>query len=104
IVPRAGSGTNYNLAQYGAMTQNIAFQPPFANTQTNTTDLTSLTAGNALTLPNGFPGAQSGTVTNNFAVNPNYRLAYVQIWNLAIQRQLPDGILLNTGYHASKGS
>ncbi len=104
MVLRAGYGINYNLAQYGAMIQNFAFQPPFANTQTNTTDLTSLTAGNALTLPNGFPGAQSGTVTNNFAVNPNYRLAYVQIWNLAIQRELPDGIVLNTGYNGSKGT
>jgi hypothetical protein len=75
---RAGYGINYNLAQYGTMIQNFAFQPPFANTATNATDVTALAAGAPLTLANGFP-TTSGTVTNNFAVNPNYRLGYVQI-------------------------
>jgi len=100
---RAGYGINYNLAQYGVMIQNFAFQPPFANTATNSTDVNALTAGSALTLSHGFP-TTSGTVTNNFAVNPNYRLGYVQIWNLDIQRELPGGVVLNTGYNGAKGT
>ena len=103
-VVRAGYGINYNLAQYGTMIQNFAFQPPFANTATNTTDVNGLVGASPLTLANGFPGAPSGTVTNNFAVNPNYRLAYVQIWNLDIQRQLPGGWIMNTGYNGAKGT
>ncbi|HKW32330.1 MAG TPA: TonB-dependent receptor [Candidatus Acidoferrum sp.] len=102
-VVRAGYGINYNLAQYGVMIQNFAFQPPFANTATNTTDSNALISGSALTLANGFP-TTSGTVTNNFAVNPNYRLGYVQIWNLDIQRELPGGVVLNTGYNGAKGT
>jgi hypothetical protein len=103
-VVRAGYGINYNLAQYGTMIQNFAFQPPFANTATNTTDPTGLLSGNPLTLANGFPSASSSTVTNNFAVNPNYKLAYVQIWNLDMQRELPGGIVLNTGYNGAQGA
>src|SRR5438552_3203876 len=103
-VVRAGYGINYNLAQYSAMIQNFAFQPPFANTATNTTDVTGLVGGSPLTLANGFPDAPSGTVTNNFAVNPNYRQAYVQIWNLDIQRELPGGWILSTGYNGAKGT
>ena len=102
-VVRAGYGINYNLAEYGAMIQNFAFQPPFANTATNTTDVSALIAQNALTLANGFP-TTSGTVTNNFAVNPDYRLGYVQIWNFDIQRELPGGVVLNTGYNGAKGT
>jgi trimeric autotransporter adhesin len=102
-VVRAGYGINYNLAQYGAMIQNFAFQPPFANTATNPTDVSALIAGSALTLSNGFP-TTSGVVTNNFAVNRNYRLGYVQIWNLDIQRDLPGGVVLNTGYNGAKGT
>jgi len=102
-VVRAGYGINYNLAQYGAMIQNFAFQPPFANAATNATNVTALTSGSALTLANGFP-TTSGTVTNNFAVNPNYRLGYVQIWNFDIQRELPGGVVLNTGYNGAKGT
>ena len=98
-VVRAGYGINYNLAQYATVVQNFAFQPPFAVTATNVSSAT-----NVLTLQNGFPTASSATVTNNFAVDPNYRLPYVQIWNVDIQRQLPAGILLNVGYNGSKGT
>jgi len=41
-------------------------------------------------------------VTNNFAVNPNYRLGYVQVWNLDIQRELPGGVVMNAGYNGAK--
>ena len=102
-VVRAGYGINYNLAQYGTMIQNFAFQPPFASTATNTTDASALIAGSSLTLSNGFP-TTSGAVTNNFAVDPNYRLGYVQIWNLDIQRELPGGVVLNAGYNGAKGT
>jgi len=97
-VVRAGYGINYNLAQYGAIVQNFAFQPPFAITSTNISSLS-----NVLTFQNGFP-ATNGSVTNNFAVDPNYRLGYVQIWNLDIQRQLPGGVVMNLDYNGSKGT
>jgi hypothetical protein len=63
-----------------------------------------LIGGNPLTLANGFPAAGLNTVTNNFAVNPDYRLGYVQIWNLDIQRELPHGVILNVGYNGAKGT
>src|SRR5579859_1760583 len=97
-VVRAGYGINYNLAQYGAIIQNFAFQPPFAVTSTNVSS-----PSNPLTLQSGFP-ATNLTVTNNFAVDPNYRLGYVQIWNLDLQRQLPAGVVMNLDYNGSKGT
>jgi hypothetical protein len=103
MVVRTGYGINYNLAQYGAMIQNFTFQPPFANTATNTTDVNGLTSASLLTLTSGFP-ATGNTVTNNFAVNPNYRLGYVQIWNLDIQREFPGGVVMNAGYNGAKGT
>src|SRR5205807_2489570 len=103
-VVRAGYGINYNLAQYGTMIQNFAFQPPFANAETNTTNVNGLTSGNPLIITNGFPPPSGSTVTNNFAVNPNYRLGYVQIWNLDLQRELPGGVVMNAGYNGAKGT
>jgi hypothetical protein len=100
-VVRLGYGINYNLAQYGTVIQNFAFQPPFAMTQTNSV---ANPASSDLTLVNGFPGTPSGAVTNNFAINPNYRLGYVQIWNLDIQKTLAHGFLLNAGYSGAKGT
>lgn len=103
-VVRAGYGINYNLSQYTTMIQNFAFQPPFANAATNSTDVTGLTGPAPLTLVNGFPAVSSTTVTNNFAVDPNYALGYVQIWNVDIQRELRGNVLLNIGYNGSKGT
>jgi outer membrane receptor protein involved in Fe transport len=98
-VVRAGYGINYNLAQYAAMIQNFAFQPPFALAATNVAS-----SAGQLTLQNAFPAIVPGTVTNNFAVDPNYRLGYVQIWNVNIQRELPHAIILNAGYNGAKGT
>jgi hypothetical protein len=98
-VVRAGYGINYNLAQYGAVIQNFAFQPPFAETATNTA-----TTSNLLRLANAFPSVAPGTVTNNFAVDPNYRLGYVQVWNVDVQRELRGGVVLNVDYNGSKGT
>jgi hypothetical protein len=103
-VVRAGYGINYNLAQYGIMIQNFAFQPPFAESATNATTINGLLGTSPLTLTNGFPTVSGSTVTNNFAVNPNYRLGYVQIWNLDVQRGLPGGVVLNLGYNGAKGT
>ena len=102
-VVRAGYGINYNLAQYGAIIQNFAFQPPFATTATNTTDVNGFLSANRLTITDGFP-ASGNTVTNNFAVNPDYRLGYVQVWNLDLQRELPGGVVMNAGYNGAKGT
>jgi hypothetical protein len=98
-VVRAGYGINYNLAQYTAAIQNFAFQPPFAETATNVATTSSF-----LNLANAFPTLAAGTVTNNFAVDPNYRLAYVQLWNVDIQRDLGGGFLMNIDYNGSKGT
>src|SRR5262249_12022023 len=84
---------------YGIFIRNLAFQPPFATTATNVSPY-----GDFLTLENGFPSASQTAVTNNYALDPNYRIGYVQIWNLDIQRQLPRNIQLNVGYNGAKGT
>jgi hypothetical protein len=98
-VVRAGYGLNYNLAQYTTVVQNFAFQPPFAETATNVASTSSF-----LNLVNAFPSLAPGTVTNNFAIDPNYRLAYVQLWNVDVQRELRGGIVMNVDYNGSKGT
>jgi hypothetical protein len=95
-VVRAGYGINYAVGQYAKFIQDFAFQPPYADVQTNET-----TSGAKITLANGFPTPQT---EGNYAVNKNYRLPYVQVWNINLQRTLPLGIVLNIGYNGSKGT
>ena len=97
-VLRAAYGVNYTVAQYGSFIQNLAYQPPFANVQINGNLPHVFTA---FTLQNGF-----GNLTDfgNYAINLNYRLPYVQVWYLDIQRELPHGVVLDAGYTGSKGT
>jgi carboxypeptidase family protein len=98
-VVRGGYGINYNTGAYQGIAQQLAFQPPFATTETNI----QTTAGD-LTLQNGFPAASSVGISNNYAVNPNYRLGYVQIRNLDIQQQIRPTLLMNIDYTGTKGT
>jgi hypothetical protein len=105
-VVRAGYGINYNLGQYGSIVQNLAAHPacadlpaPCAVTETNAAPATG---PSTLTLANGFPA--SAAIRNNFGIDPNYRTAYVQLWNLNIQREITSTLLLNVGYTGSKGT
>lgn len=102
-VVRAGYGINYNLAQYNTFITNFAFQPPFAIAATNAVTASEL-PNSPLSLANGFPGSSAALPTNNYALDPNYKLGYVQVWNLDIQRQLPWNTQLNIGYNGAKGS
>ena len=96
-VVRAGYGINYNTAAYQSIVQNMAFQPPFSNTSTNLASPT-----NILTLQNGFP--VTSALTNNYGIQPNYGLGYVQIWNLDIQQEITPTLLLNLDYTGTKGT
>ncbi len=95
-VVRGGYGINFANGQYNKFVQQFAFQPPFADVQTN-----EATQGTNITLANGFPAPQAN---GNYGVNKNYRLPYIQLWNLNVQRTLPGGIVLNVGYSGSKGT
>jgi hypothetical protein len=101
-VVRAGYGVNYNIGQYGLMATQFGFQPPFAVAQTNPAQTPT-----SLTLQNGFPAAiaaSSDHITNTYAADPDYRLAYVQSWNLNIQQEIKGGMVMNIGYTGAKGT
>jgi trimeric autotransporter adhesin len=98
-VVRGGYGINYNTGAYQGIVQQLAFQPPFSTAATNIQ-----TAAVKLTLQDGFPAPLANGITNNYAVNPNYRLGYVQIRNLDIQQQIRPTLLLNIDYTGTKGT
>ncbi len=134
VVVRAGYGLNFNTGQYRTFAELLSHQVPFAVTQNNVaatptsanpapaaTGCTTtqapypyMTSSGAsavrpattanLTLSNGFGCSTAQQITNNWAVDPNYRLGMVQIYNLNVQKTIPLGIVLNVGYNGSKGS
>ena len=59
-------------------------------------------AANPLTLANGFY-APPNVTTNTFAVDPNFRVGYAQIWQLSVQRDLPGSLVMVATYTGPKG-
>ena len=107
-VVRAGFGMNYTVGSYATFASTMAHQPPFANEQTNQETTTSgspstecVQSGTCLTLSQGFPALASA---GNYAVDPHFKIPYVETWNLDIQKTLPWGIVMNLGYNGSKGN
>lgn len=116
-VVRGGYGVNYNTSQYATFALRLASEPPFADTQTNIANpnyttgstgcgkyLTWAAPPNPPTNESAAFNCSGGVSGNNYAVDPHYRLGYVQIWNLGIQRTLPLQTVLNIDYTGSKGT
>ncbi len=111
-VLRAGYGINFNTGQFATFAKYLSYQSPFATAENNVLTTSQNSTGclqqdptNAtnLTLANGF-GCSTKLYQNTYAVDPNYRLGMVQIYNADIQRTLPLGVVLNIGYNGSHGS
>jgi hypothetical protein len=99
LLVRAGYGMFYNGSIYNQFVSRLASQPPFAQTASLTTSLAE-----PLTLQNGFPLQPSTTITNTYAVDPNYRLGYAQTWNFNTSREFPHSIVIELGYLGTKGT
>ncbi|MEK6398771.1 MAG: carboxypeptidase regulatory-like domain-containing protein, partial [Terriglobus sp.] len=115
-VVRGGYGLNFNVAQYSNFANSLSYQQPFAISQNNTARVgttdqgcgsltTAGSSGSGLfTLANGFGCTSSSILQNTFAVNKNYRLGRVQVFNVDIQHTFPMGIVTNIGYNGALGS
>ena len=100
MVIRGGYGINFNTGQYATIASQLAFQPPFAVTQTNIAGQQGC-GTLTFTIANAF-GCSTAAIQNNFSANKDYRLGHVQVWNFDIQKTLPLGIVTNIGYNGSK--
>jgi len=99
LIFRTGYSMFYSGSPYAQIATQLASQPPFAKTASLSTNLAS-----PLTLENGFAASPSQTVTNTYAIDPNYRLAYAQTWNFTLQQTLPHALVVETEYIGTKGT
>ncbi len=125
-VVRAGYGINYNIGQYSRIVSQLSMQPPFAFSDTIVCPSGTLPGISCFSLPAfpsatpasnitpviGFPTCPTAgscpvgvnSLANNYGIDPNYRLGYVQVWNLNIQREIASSTVVNIGYNGAKGT
>jgi len=100
-VVRAGFSTFYNESIYTQLLSELVNQPPWS-----TSELRITGGSDVLTLENGFPAAVAGrnTIQNTYAVNPNYRVGYAQIWNFSVETDVANNTALVVTYTGTKGT
>jgi hypothetical protein len=94
---RAGWGLNFNTSNYGSIARNMSQQAPLSTSLNLTAENTPLNIANAFLLP---PNISADT----FAVDPFFRIGYVQNWNLILQRDLPGAMIVTATYLGVKGT
>jgi hypothetical protein len=99
LVTRFGYSIFYSGSAYNQIAGQMGSQPPNVNSQSFTTQLS-----NPLTLQNGFVGNTGFAITDDYAIDPNYRLAYAQTWNATAQESLWWGLLMEVEYIGTKGT
>ena len=98
LVVRGGYGIFYD-ASMSEISTALYFNPPYFTVSVFTPTATSL-----LTLANPFPrGGGFVPAPTLSALDPNLTSAYLQSWNLNVQRQFSAGVL-SVAYAASKGT
>jgi hypothetical protein len=101
MVVRAGYSRFYNESIYTQLLSELANQPPWSNSE-----LRIAGASDVLTLEDGFPAnvAARNTIQNTYAVNPNYKVGYAQIWNLSVETNIANNTALVVTYTGTKGT
>ena len=98
LIIRAGYGVYDNTSVYQLLATQLAEQPPFTKSLS-----IQNSAINPLTLATAFETAPSAT-PNTFAVDPNFRVGYAQVWNLSVQQDLPGSLVMTATYIGTKGT
>ena len=105
LVIRGGYGTYYNTSVYNTIANNMALQPPVA------TSFNVATTALPLSVPmNQFfsfvsnQNQLNNTITNTYAVDPNYRIGYAQMWQIAVQQDLGHSLVGTLTYNGTKGT
>jgi len=98
VIVRGGYGIYRNTNVYQAIATQMSQQSPLSKSLS-----VQNTETNRLSLANGFVNVP-GVTPNTFAIDPNFRVGYVQTWQLSVQRDLPAALQMTAMYIGTKGS
>jgi len=98
LIVRGAYGIYRNTNVYQVIATQMAQQSPLSKSLS-----VQNSAANPLTLANGFLNVP-GITPNTFAIDPKFRVGYVQTSQLSIQRDLPAALQMTAMYLGTKGT
>lgn len=99
LVVRGGYSIQYNSGSYSAIARQLAIQPPFAYSFTETQPI----GAPPLNIANALAG-NNNLLQNTFGVDPNYQLGRIQTYNADIQKDLTQAWVVGGGYTRTEGA
>jgi len=100
LVVRAGYGIYDDTSVYLSAAEQMAQQAPPA-TIVNVTNTSTCAQG--ATIANVFKTCSTSSYPS-FAIDPNYRVGYAQLWQLSLQSDLPKALVITATYKGVKGT
>ena len=97
LVIRGGYGVSRDTSVYLPIAKQMAQQSPLSKSMS-----LSNSSDTPLTLANGF-NTTPGDAANTFAIDPDFRVATAQAWQLSVQRDLPFSMQIVATYLGTKG-
>ncbi len=98
VVIKAGYGVYSNSSVYQSIVLSMAQQAPLSKSLN-----VANTSACPLTLANGFSPCAAVT-SDSFGIDPNFRIGYLQSWQLSVQRDLPFALQMTATYSGTEGS
>jgi hypothetical protein len=98
LVVRGSYNVGYNTSVYQGLAAFMAQQSPLSKSLILQNGPTT-----PLSLANGF-NAPPGVLTDNYAIDPHFRLGYAQTFQLSVQRDLPGSLVMTATYLGIKGT
>jgi hypothetical protein len=98
MVVRVNYGIYYDTSVYQTIANQMAQQSPLSKSLRVQNG-----PGTPLTLANGFIGDPNITA-NTFAIDPDFRVGYIQTWQTSVQRDLPFALQMVATYLGTKGT
>ena len=101
VLVGAGYGVSYDTTVYSGIASSMAQQAPLSKSLNVAS--TGSNGACPLTLTMGFNPCGT-TTTDNFGIDPNFRVGYAQNWKLTFQRDLPGSLQMLATYLGTKGT
>lgn len=106
LLVRSGYQISHDTGVYQQTALLMATQAPLSISSNfnNATLLAGSGCPASLTLTQAFPAGCSSSVPDNFGMDPNFRVGYLQLWYLTVQRDLPFSLQMIATYQGNKGT
>jgi hypothetical protein len=107
LLVRAGYQISHDTSVYQSAAMAMATQHGTTQTPLSTSLSISSSPTCQLSMASPFVAqtcSSTTTTPDSFAIDPNFRVGYVQIWNLSVQRDLPGSLQMVVSYLGNKGT